>query len=409
VSDENFPPSALEKLKQTNPELEIWWDSSPLIYHHWKQEVVKEESNLQYRAILQEYLKRFYDEKNLSATFFDGVTTNPPLTKQVLELNQERWNLWIDELIRKYPCLTIRELSWRLYSEVVRRGAEKYYPRFQVSGYRRGYLSGQVDPRLLQNTREMIYQAISLNNLSPNIMVKMPGTREGIFGITLLTTLGIPTNATLVFTLPQILAGAEAVKKGLEIARDKGIDLSRWRSVVTMMLGRFEDAEEFQHQAKKLNIELTEELKRWAGIAIFKKAYSIFQERGYESKLLAASMRLGPSQNGKTRIWHLEMLAGGKIVLTIFPNIIASFLKNYQEERIVPRIEEEVPQETLSLLLKIPYFKNAYQENGLLPEEFISYPATVETAHSFAAATEDLEAYVEKRYYKISGQIKSNN
>ena len=57
---------------------------------------------------------------------------------------------------------------------------------------------------------------LGTKGIVPNIMIKVPGTRA-ILSIFLLTTLGVPTNATLVFTLPQILAVAEAVKGGPEV------------------------------------------------------------------------------------------------------------------------------------------------------------------------------------------------
>lgn len=388
--------SALERFAETNPNLEIWWDSSPLIFEHWKNDFL---SRLPegIRRKMEEYIARLYPKQNPQNTIFSGVTTNPPLSKDVLKTHPEEGGAWTDNLIQLHPNLSVKELAWRLYSEIVRRGAEMFIPKFQATNYKRGYISGQVDPRCLTDVKEMIKEAIMLNQLSPNIMIKMPGTKEGIFGITLLTAMGIPTNSTLVFTIPQILRVAEAVKIGLKLARENGVDLSKWRSVITMMLGRFEDAEEFQREAEEEGIELDEKMKRWAGIAVFKKAYKILKERKYESKLLAASMRIGPTINNKQRVWHLEKIAGAEAVFTIFPNVIEAFLLNYDEEEIIPQIEEEVPEEVLDKLLRIPYFIQAYEENALSPEEFINYPSTQETAISFSQAMDELEEYVRRR------------
>lgn len=388
--------SALERLAETHPGLEIWWDSSPLIFENWKKDFL---SRLQggIRDKMELYIKRLYPQHNPSETLFSGVTTNPPLSKDVLSAYPEEWAKWTDELVRLHPNLSIKELAWKLYSEIVRRGAEMFLPKFNATEYKKGYISGQVDPRCLTDVREMVREAILLNQLSPNIMIKMPGTKEGIYGIALLTAMGIPTNSTLVFTIPQILTVAEAVKMGLKLARENGVDLSKWRSVITMMLGRFEDAKEFKRQAEERGIELNEELKRWAGIAVFKKAYKLLKEKKYESKLLAASMRIGPTINGKQRVWHLEKIAGADAVLTIFPNVIEAFLVNYDDEEIIPKIEEKVPDEVMDKLLRIPYFIQAYNEDGLSPEEFINYPSTQETAISFSMAMDELEEYVRLR------------
>lgn len=385
--------SALERLKETHPGLEIWWDSSPLIYEKWREEFLSRLEG-KTRAKMEEYTRRLYDPADPSSTLFDGVTTNPPLSRDVLRAYPEEWSNWTKNLLSLHPNLTIKELAWRLYSEIVKRGAERFLPKFNASGYRKGYISGQVDPRALRDAKEMVKEAISLNQMSPNIMIKMPGTKEGIYGITLLTALGIPTNSTLVFSVPQILRVAEAVKLGLKLARENGVDLSKWRSVITMMLGRFEEAKEFQRQAEERGIKLDDTLKRWAGIAVFRKAYKLLKERGYESKLLAASMRTGPIIGGKERVWHLEKLAGGDVVLTIFPNVIETFLLHYEEEALSPQITEDVPEEVLETLLKIPYFVQAYEEDGLSPEEFVEYPPTVETAVSFSKAMDELEEYV---------------
>jgi len=380
-------------IKQLNENTEVWWDSSPLIYDSWVNEFI-DRLNPNERGKFRGWLKELISKDDPKNSFFDGCTTNPPLTKQVLDLNRQYWTNWIEEKKLNCKCLTYKDLSWDLYSEIVKRGAEVFTPKFISSKFKLGYISGQVDPRQLTNTREMVREAIELNYLSQNVMIKMPGTKEGIFGIQILTSLGIPTNATLVFSVPQILAVAEAVKNGLEVARKNNVDLSKWRSVITMMLGRFEDSKAFEESARKVGVTLNEELKRWAGIAIFKKAYNLLKKGNYESKLLAASMRVGPKEDGKTRIWHIEKLVGGDVVLTIFPNVIEAFMVSYQNERINSSIDEEVPLEAMKKLEKIPYFMQAYEEEGIRCEDFISYPPTIETASSFSSAMDDIENLV---------------
>ncbi len=187
---------------------------------------------------------------------------------------------------------------------------------------------------------------------------------------------------------------AEAVRAGLKKARAAGVDLSRFRSVITMMLGRMEDAADFQSQAQGLGISLSDEDKRWAGVAVFKKAYEILEKRGYESKLLAASMRLGPQVNGKPKIWHLSKLAGAGAVFTIFPNIMEAFLREYDDTPLENVMSDALPAETLARLMKIPYFRQVYDENGLAPDDFLSFGAVQETAKAFIQAAEDMQAMV---------------
>jgi len=378
----------LAALAATHPDLEVWFDSSPLILDAWKAEVLARAAGTAAEGRCKERLDGVWDT-------LVGCTTNPPLTAQAVEYDPEAWGLKVDELARNAPGASDGEIMWRLYTDVVRAGAERFMPIFEASRKKLGYLSGQVDPRVLYDTGQMVSQAVELHAVRPNVMVKMPGVREGILGITLLTALGIPTNATLVFTTSQILAVAEAVKTGLEIARRNEVDLSGWRSVCTMMLGRFEDHPGFDESAAAVGVTVDQELRRWAGIAIFNQAVRLFAERGYESKMLAASMRIGPVLDGKTRVWHLEKISGQPIVLTIFPNVIEAWLAHYDGEEL-PTGPAHVPAEALDTLLRVPYFREGYEE-GQSPVSFASHPAVVATATSFAEATDGLQTWVRGR------------
>ena len=160
-----------------------------------------------------------------------------------------------------------------------------------------------------------------------------------------------------------------------------------------MMLGRYEDAPPLKEQAAERGIELSEADVRWAGIAIFRKAHALFQARGYPSKLMAASMRLGPTVDGVQRVWHLEKLGGANAVLTVFPNIYEAFLANYGGLPLETQIEEPVPDDVLERLTRIPYFTAAYDEQGLVPEQFAAHPALRITAASFSDAMAKIEGF----------------
>jgi transaldolase len=384
--------NAIEKVVKQFPQTEIWWDSSPLIMDKWLEET-KKEIDIKGLKTDKRSLDRLYFKEAPAQSLFTGVTTNPPLSLDVVKGDYDYWK----REVRKYRSIDLsgdtRKAFWEIYKDIVLRGAKALMPIFEVSGFKRGYISGQVDPRYPTDSREMAKEGIMLNQLSPNIMVKMPGTKEGIDGIEILTSLGIPTNATLTFTLAQLVAVAEAVKRGLAAARRNGVDLSRWRSVVTLMLGRMEESKEFTKQVADLHMEITEEEKRWFGIAVFKKAYRLFRERNYESLLLAASMRLGPAVDGKIKIWHVEKLIGSEAVLTIFPNIITAYLLNYEGEEIRSLIDEPVPEQVVEKLSKIPYFRQCYNEDGIKPEEFINHAAVIETGTAFKKSADELEDF----------------
>jgi transaldolase len=380
------PASVIEDLANSGGGLEVWWDSSPLIFKAWVNEVVGGAPEAQ-KPALREQLERLLKEDNPTESVFVGCTTNPPLSWQAIQKDPETWRQWVKETAAKNPKATQAEMFWTTYRAVVAAGAKAFHPIFVKSNYKLGYVSGQVDPRILTDTAKMVEQGIALNKEFPNVMIKLPGTKEGIDAIEEMTARGVATNATLTFALSQLVGVAEAVKRGLKRARANNVDLSMWRSVVTMMLGRFEDHPVFAEQAKALGIDLTADKRRLAGIAIFKKAYQIFKQRGYESKMLAASMRGGPKVGDRDKVWHLEHFAGGDIVLTVFPNVFEALLKGYDCGEIkAPLMDKPVPADVIKELLKTEYFRQGYEENGLKPEQWISYPPVVATGKQFGKA-----------------------
>lgn len=380
----------IAKLQATHSNMEVWFDSSPLVYEDWVKSTTPA---LRARELFE--MKPAPDGTFCFASdsLLRGATTNQPLTLQVIERNPVYWTQWLKTNLGQASSVTAKEAMWRVFIEIAARGADMLHPIAEASNYRSGQICCQVDPRDLTSVGVMVDQARRIHVARPNIMVKMPGTKEGIEGVRILTAEGVPTNVTLGFTVPQLVAVGEAAQAGLEEARRRGTDLRYWRSCAVMMLGRYEDHPLMQTQTHERGIHLTEADLRWAGIAIFRKAHKIFADRGYPSKLMAASMRLGPIVDGVTQVWHLEKLAGANAVLTVFPNIFEAFLAAYANLPIEPQIDEPIPAQVLDRLLQIPYFAEAYDEHGIAPEGFVDHPALQATASSFADAMHKIERF----------------
>jgi transaldolase len=386
--------SPMEKFNETGDTLEIWWDSSPLVFDSWKKARIKARP-LDEREAEEEVLDRYYISDRPMEQLFRGVTTNPPLSGAVIKDDPGFWREWVSEQRRRNSKASVKTLWWMMYKEIVKRGAEKYLGVFRQSGFKYGYLSGQVDPREYENEEEMKRQALELADMNSNIMIKIPGTEQGVRVLRYLTSKGIATNCTLAFVLPQFVAVAKAVKEGLEKAKSHGVDLSRWRSVITSMTGRYEELGDFDREAEKLGIEITEEDKRWASIAIFKKAVEYLSEGDYPSKMLICSMRPGPVVDGKKELWHFEKLAGVHAVFTCPPKYINLVNDEYRELEFDPYAwKEPVPDEVLDRLNKFQYFREAYDAEGMEPPQFNSHPATIATAKSFSKATNEMENFI---------------
>jgi transaldolase len=394
--------SIVERLWEVNPEAEIWWDSSPIIYDNWRAKMVGKAPN---PDEMRAWLDRLYHKDNPpEKNIFRGVTTNPPLSYNAIKEDPDYWTKWVDGLMSKERCTDAEAVFWRTYKEIVKRGAEGYLPIFKATHFKYGFISGQVDPRFRHDVKKMVAQGVELHSLSPNVMIKVPGTSDGYEVIRQLTAKGISTNNTLSFVIPQFVACMKAVVAGLKEAREKGVDLSQWRSVITAMSARFGTLGDLQKEASERNIELDEADIRWAEIAVFKKACRLVKENaGYPGKMLLCSMRMSPVVDGVVRSWHIEKAAGANIVYTCPPNYLEGLFEKGQHLEFYNQIEELVPSKVMDKLMKIPYFRKGYSEDGYTPEEFNTHPALVATAKEFSGATQSMVDFVAKRVAQYCG------
>ena len=382
----------LEKLAATNPDCEIWFDSSPLVFASWKRQVLAN-APAEKRASWDEQLTRFFDRAEVEKTGtmgFRGVTTNPPLLLQAIQDDPEFWMQEIRRIALEKPKAEVEEIYWDIYLDVVRRGAEMIRPVWDKSHGKYGLVSGQVDPRYVADYDKMLAQGLSLAVVAPNVMVKIPGSKEGYQVIEELTARGISTNNTTSFTVPQYVECMNAVSRGLERAKKAGIDLSRWRSVITHMSARLGNIGDLKAQAEARGIALSGEEILLGEMAVLKRAYRYGKEKGHPSKMLQCSMRVtdgGPGQAASS--WHIEKIAGGDFVYTCPPSYIEQLMK--AEDRLpafdAKAIDEDASPELIEKLRKIPYFRQAYDFDGMAPEEFKNFAAFVATAAEFAGAT----------------------
>ena len=388
-------PNLFEDLVAVSPGMEIWWDSSPVIFDNWCAKMLaKAEPGDQ--ETLKRQFKRMYDVDAPLGQLFRGVTTNPPLSLAAFKDDPARWEKVAQKVLAENKGLDTEGLFWVLYKEVVRQGSDMFLPLFEASGYKEGFLSGQVDPRSAFDGEAMLAQALEIHAINPNVMVKVPGTAEGYEVIEELTARGIATNNTLTFVLSQLLDCAKSVMRGLEKAKANGVDLSSWRSVITHMEARYGDLGGLREDGAAMGIELSDGDVRLAELAIFKKAYRTINERGYQSKMLSCSLRLGPTIDGKQQIWHLEEKAGANVVVTCPPSLIDEVINFPHPEDIKfkpNQIDVDPPQEVMDKLMRIPYFERAYDENGYTRAEYNTHPALVKTHEAFSKATNEMVAF----------------
>jgi transaldolase len=397
--------SVVERLQKTHPDMEIWWDSSPLVFDSWVKKMV-EAAPAGGKKELEAQLRRLFVWDDMARSVIRGCTTNPPLSLGALKDNPAFWEKWVDDQIRANPGITVKDLWWITYKEVVRRGAEKLLPINQASGGRFGWVSGQLDPRLFTEKDQMVQQAQELVALSPNVMIKVPGSQQGVDVVRILTSKAISTNVTTCFSLPQIMAVARAAAEGVEDAKKAKVDMGRWRAVITHMLGRLTEREVIWEQAAYYKVNWTEADRRWFGIGVFKRAYQLLKEGGYPSKMLLCSVRPGPVVNGKMRFWDIQELAGGDVVFTLPPyGLEPMFAMGDNLDFREGAIDEPIPDSTVEKIYQMPYTMQAYEPHGMSLDQFNIHPATLYTVKDFSKAVAGVEEFVAARLEKAGAKV----
>jgi len=214
------------------------------------------------------------------------------------------------------------------------------------------------------------------------MIVKIPVTAAGVKAIEEATYQGISINATVSFSLPQCIAVAEAVERGLKRREQEHKDISTISPVCTIMVGRLDDW--LKTFAEKQTITIEPGHLEWAGVAVFKKTYKLFTERKYRIRLLSAAFR---------NHLHWSEFIGGDVVISPPHKWQVRF--NASDVKVASRINDQVnPRVVEELLRKFPDFTRAYEENGLQEKDFDSFPPTVRTLRQFIEACNGLSAYV---------------
>lgn len=311
-----------------------------------------------------------------------GATTNPTIVLAVLKKEAHLWRDWLRQTIAEHPTWTEDQVTWGLIEAMAVKGAELLRPVFEREAGRKGRLSIQTNPTFYRDAAAIVAQAAHFDALAPNLQVKIPVTQAGVAAIEEATYQGVNINATVSFSVPQVIAVAEAVERGLQRREAEGRPTDALTPVATMMIGRLDD---WLHVLEKRDrIVVAPGVADWAGIACFKKAYPLFRQRGYRTRLLAAAYR---------HHLHWSELIGGDVVLTIPHEWQVLF--NGSDVAVRERINDPVPPAVLeALCTHFPDFRRAYAEDGLTAAEFDTFGPTVRTLRAFIASYRDLTAVI---------------
>jgi transaldolase len=207
-------------------------------------------------------LKRYIDE--LSVT---GLTSNPTIFDHAIK-NSNAYDVAIRAGLAKGK--SGEALFFDLALEDLTQAADLFRPIYDRTNGVDGWVSLEVSPTLAYDTTNTLAAAKELHARAgrPNLLIKIPGTKEGVPAIEEAIFAGVPVNVTLLFSREHYVAAAEAFLRGIERRIDAGLNadvgsvasvfISRWDVAVT---GKVPDA-----------------LRDKLGIAIAKRTYKAYRE-----------------------------------------------------------------------------------------------------------------------------------
>ncbi|WP_124054315.1 transaldolase family protein [Arcanobacterium ihumii] len=310
-----------------------------------------------------------------------GATCNPVIAYTTISKNRDVWTDRIRTIAESNPTWSESTIGWQAVKDMSVEAAKLLEDKFEESNGRNGRLSVQTDPRLHRDPQALADQAESFHNLAKNIVVKIPATKTGIEAIEMATERGVSVNVTVSFSVPQAVKAAEAIERGLEKRKAAGHDVSTMGPVVTIMVGRLDDWLKYVVARDKIFIDAS--ALEWAGIAAVKKAYAIFQERNFSSRVLVAAFR---------NCYQWSEFQGGDVVVS--PPFKWQQIVNDSDYEVRERMSVPVDEHYIEELRRIPDFVRAYEEDGMDVEEFDTFGPTARTLRQFLAADNDLDVLV---------------
>jgi transaldolase len=207
-------------------------------------------------------LKRYIDE--LSVT---GLTSNPTIFDHAIK-NSSAYDAAICNKLDEGK--SGEELFFELALEDLTRAADLFRPIYDRTNGVDGWVSLEVSPLLAHDTSSTLAAAKSVHARAgrPNLLIKIPGTKEGLPAIEEAIFAGMPINVTLLFSHEHYIAAAEAFLRGIERRIDAGLQ-PYVASVASLFVSRWDAA-----IAGKVPAVLNNKL----GIAIAKRTYRAYRE-----------------------------------------------------------------------------------------------------------------------------------
>ena len=215
-------------------------------------------------------LSRLIDAKHVV-----GVTSNPTIFASALAKG-DRYTDQVTALAARGA--SVEEAVFEITTDDVRAAADLFRPVYDATDGLDGRVSLEVDPRLAHDSDATIASARKLWATvdRPNTMIKIPATEAGLGPISDAIADGISVNVTLIFSLQRYRAVMNAYLTGLELAKEKGLDLSTISSVASFFVSRVDT--EIDARLDAIGTDQAKALKGKAAVANARLAYQAYEE-----------------------------------------------------------------------------------------------------------------------------------
>jgi transaldolase len=202
--------------------------------------------NIRRRLLTAGTLRHYIDEFSVT-----GLTSNPTIFDNAIRKSHD-YDHALEKKAEEGKCG--EELFFELALEDLTEAADLFRPVYERTNGVDGYVSLEVSPRLAYDSMRTLAAAKDLHARAgrPNLLIKIPGTKEGLPAIEEAIFSGIPINVTLLFSCEHYLAAAEAFLRGIERRLEAGLkpDVS---SVASVFVSRWDAAVKDKVPAKRRN------------------------------------------------------------------------------------------------------------------------------------------------------------
>ena len=305
--------------------------------------------NIERSMLLDGSIKTLIEEGKIS-----GITSNPSIFQKAIASSND-----YDNTLKPmaWAGLNSQEIFWQLAIEDITHAAGLFSTLYQQTNQMDGFVSLEVDPQYAYDTGKTVGEALRIWKLvnRPNLMIKIPATREGVPAIRECLAAGININVTLIFSMKRYEEVIEAFLAGLEdrVARGEAID--HISSVASFFVSRIDTKIDARLKEKldagEIPLSTYNNLAGKAAIANARLAYQFFKEKfnsprfeklkthgaQVQRPLWASTSTKNPAYRD---VMYVEELIAPQTINTLPPVTLEAFLYH---GRVEVAIENDLP------------------------------------------------------------------